>query len=171
VIRRALLAIAVLAAGLIARAHPIHAGYAEADFRPASGQLEIALRLFSDDTEAALSARAGKKIRLDATAPAELDRLLLALARTGLVVKSRDGAGQPLTWIGRELKAGDQHLWIYLTCPLPGGAAGAVFANRLLREAFSDQLNSIRLSDHSTTPARQVTLLFANDREQTVVFP
>ena len=100
-----------------------------------------------------------------------LDRLLLALVRTAFVVKSKSGAVQPLTWIGRELKDGDQHLWIYLTCPLPGGTAGAIFANRVLRDAFSNQLNSVRVRDLSSTPARQVTLLFASEREQMVVFP
>lgn len=169
-IRRALLLAAAIVAAPAIQAHPIHASYAEADFQPATNQLEIALRLFSDDAETALSAQAGKKVRLESTPAAELDRLLLALVRTAFLVKSKAGAPQSLTWVGRELKDGDQHLWIYLTCPLPEGAAGAVIADRVLRDVFSDQLNSVRLRDRSVTPARQVTLLFADDRAQTVVF-
>jgi hypothetical protein len=68
------------------------------------------------------------------------------------------------------LKDGDQHLWIYLTCPLPGGADGARVADRVLRNTFPDQLNSVRIRDRSTSPARQATLLFPNDREQVIGF-
>lgn len=170
-IRRVLLFTVALAAGLTARAHPIHAGYAEADFRPASGELEIALRLFTDDAEAALSAQAGKKVVAGSTASPELDALLFDLVRTAFVVKTSAGAAQTLTWRGRELRDRDQHLWIYCTCPLPGGPAGACVANRVLRAVFPDQLNSVLVRDHTTTPLRQVTLLFADDREQAVKFP
>jgi hypothetical protein len=171
VIRRALFAAIFLGALTpAARAHPIHSSYAEADYRPDSGQLEIALRVFTDDAEAALSARAGKKISVTAAPAAEVDRLLLAVVQSAFRVKSNTGAVQPLTWIGRELKDGDQHLWIFLTCPLPGGAAGARLSDRVLHETFSDQLNSVRVRDHSATPARQTTLLFLNDGEQTVRF-
>ena len=168
--RRALLIAVTLAAGAYAHGHPIHLSYAEADYRPESGRLEIALRLFSDDAEAALSARAGKKITLESTAANELDRLLLMLVRTEFVVKSNTGAVQLLTWVGRELKDGDQHLWIYLTCPLPGGADGARVADRVLRNTFPDQLNSVRIRDRSTSPAKQATLLFPNDLEQVIGF-
>ena len=169
--RRALLLAAVLAAGAVACAHPIHASYAEVDYRLAPARLEIALRLFSDDAEVALSAHAGKKISLESTPPRELDSLLLTLVRKTFVVKSSAGAPQTLAWVGREVKDGGQHLWIFLTCPLPDGVLGARFVNGVLRDVFSDQLNSIRISDHSVTPTRQATLLFADDREQTVVFP
>lgn len=169
-IRRALLLAAGFAALSVAQAHPIHASYAEVDFRPDSGRLEIALRLFSDDAEAALSARAGRPVSLEATSARELDALLLALGRSALTVRTRTGAGQVLSAVGHELKDGGQHLWLYFTCPLPGGIAGVRLVNRALRETFPDQLNSVRLRDHSTAPARQATLLFADDREQ-IAFP
>ena len=169
--RRALfLAIFACATGTLARAHPIHTSLAEADFRPESGRLEIALRLFSDDAEAALSARAGKRVWLATTPAATLDPLLLALVRASFTVKPQAGAMPPLTLLGHELKDGDQHLWLYLVCSLPGGLDGAKISDRMLRELFSDQVNSIRLRDRSVTPVRQTTLVFADDREQTVAF-
>lgn len=170
-IRRVLFFAAALATGPFVQAHPLHAAYAEADFRPASGELEIALRLFTDDAETALSARAGRKIVVGSAASAELDAQLFALIRAAFVVKSNHGAIQPLVWRGRELKDGDRHLWIFLTCPLPGGPGGALFSNRVLRDTFSDQLNSVLVRDHATSPMRQVTLLFVTDREQRVKFP
>jgi hypothetical protein len=72
--------------------------------------------------------------------------------------------------VGRELKDREQHLWLYLQCALPGGAAGARIRNRVLRDTFADQLNSVRVRDHSAAPARQITLLFTSDTEQPVAF-
>jgi hypothetical protein len=151
-------------------AHPIRTSYAEADYRPESGHLEIAIRLFTDDTEVALSQRAGQKIAFGVTPARELGTLLLAYVRPHFTVTARDGTAAPLTWIGRELKDQGQHLWLYVQCPLPDGVAGARFRDRLLREAFPDQINSVRVRDHGPAPPAQVTLLFVRDDEQTVVF-
>jgi len=151
-----------------ARAHPVHTSYAEADYRPASGKLEIAWRLFTDDAEAALSRRAGRTLILARTPAAELDALLLAYVQSTFAVKTPAGVPVTLTWVGRELADAGQHLWLYFECPLPGGPERARLSSRGLREVFSDQINSVRVRDHSATPARQATLLFLNDAEQTV---
>ncbi|MEI6464182.1 MAG: DUF6702 family protein [Verrucomicrobiota bacterium] len=170
-------ALAGLALALIAwagtphlEAHPFHTSLAEADYRTASGKLEIALRLFTDDAEAALSRRAGRAVKLTGQSALETDALLEASLRAGFSVKAADGSVQKLTWIGREITDGGQHLWIYFECALPGGAEGARFTNCLLRETFSDQINSLRVRDHRVTPARQVTLLFTGDAEQVATF-
>ncbi|MBI5771788.1 MAG: hypothetical protein HZA93_28715 [Verrucomicrobia bacterium] len=167
-----LVALAFLLAVFVApgRAHPIRTSYAEADYRPASGQLEIAIRLFTDDTEAALAQRAGKKIAVASTPARELDALLFAYVRAQFTVTTTGGAAVPLTWVGRELKDQGQHLWLYVQCALPGGVAGARLRDGLLREMFSDQINSVRVRDHSRDPAAQVTLLFLRDGEQAVTF-
>jgi hypothetical protein len=163
-------AVAVLLCCPPAGAHPVHTSYAEADYRPASGKLEIAWRLFTDDAEAALSRRAGRTLSLALTPAAELDAALLAYVRAAFVVKTPAGETATLTWVGREITDAGQHLWIYFECALTGGPERARLANRGLREVFSDQINSVRVRDHSATPARQATLLFLNDAEQTVHF-
>lgn len=174
---RASSATAVLFLALVAwagaprlEAHPFHTSQAEADYRPAAGKLEVALRLFTDDTEVALSRRAGRTVKFAGVSTLETDALLEAYVRALFVVTAPDGAVQRLTWIGREITDGGQHLWVYFECALPGGPARARIANRVLRETFSDQINSVRVRDHGAAPARQVTLLFTGDAEQTVVF-
>jgi hypothetical protein len=132
--------------------------------------LEIAWRLFTDDAEAALSRRVGRKLSAASTPATEFDAALLDYVRATWVVKTSMGAATTIQWVGRELAEAGQHLWVYLECALPGGPAGARLANRGLREAFSDQINSVRVRDHSTSPVRQVTLLFVNDAAQTVRF-
>jgi hypothetical protein len=156
-------------------AHPIHTSYTEAEYRPGAEKLELAVRLFTDDIEAALSRRAGKPVSFAKTPPAAIDAALLAYLRETLLVKSLNGTAQPLAWVGREFKEADQHLWVYLECPLPGGVEGARVRHRVLREIFSDQINSIRLREghpeaESQRTPRQTTLLFTQDTEQRVTF-
>ncbi len=155
-----LLLLAFIALTPLASAHPIHTSYAEADFRPETNKLEIALRVYPDDLEAALSARAGKKITLEHTAPPAFDVLLLTYLRATFLLRAADGTTPTLHLVGRELKDRDQHLWIYFECSLPGGLAGTRLSHRFLRDAFPTQLNALRLG--KTAP----TVLFLNDTEK-----
>ncbi|MBC7365296.1 MAG: hypothetical protein H7343_00570 [Undibacterium sp.] len=147
----------------LASAHPIHTSYAEADFRPETGKLEVALRVYPDDLEAALTARAGKKITLEHTRPPAFDVLLLAYLRATFLLRTADGTTPTLHLVGRELKDRDQHLWIYFECSLPGGLTGARLSHRFLPDAFPEQLNALRPAKDATT------LLFLNDTEKALV--
>ena len=144
----------------IASAHPIHTSYAEADFRAETNKLEVALRVYPDDLEAALTARAGKKITLEHTPPPAFDVLLLAYLRATFLLRAADGTAPTLHLVGRELKDHDQHLWIYFECTLPGGLSGARLSHRVLRDTFPEQLNALRLG--KTAPS----VLFLNDAEK-----
>jgi hypothetical protein len=168
-------AIGLLLSGAAVRAHPLHISVAEADYRPESGKLEIALRLFSDDAEAVLARRTGQKISVEKTPSAELDRLLTSYVKEAFVIKTRGGSSLAFTWLGHELKDANQHLWLYFESALPGGVEGLRIASRVMRDEFSDQLNSVLVRDHSPTGAkssvtRQATLLFTDDEEQTASF-
>jgi hypothetical protein len=157
-----------------ARAHPLHLSAAEADYNPTNQKLEISLKVFPDDFEAALTHRAKKRISLERTPGRELDALIQAYLQETFTVKSRDGTPRSLLWVGRELKDGDAHLWLYFEVPLPGGLEGARLAHLVLCDEFRDQLNSVLVRDPAAPgrPRRQATLLFFPDRaEKTVVFP
>ncbi len=154
------LLLAFIALAPPATAHPIHTSYAEADFRPETSKLEVALRVYPDDLETALTARAGKKITLERTPPPAFDVLLLAYLRATFLLRAADGTTPTLHLVGRELKDRDQHLWIYFECTLPGGLAGSRLSHRFLRDAFPDQLNALRLGKNA--PAA----LFLSDAEK-----
>ncbi len=155
----------LLAAGT-AWAHPIHTSLAEADYNPKTQKLEIALRVFADDFERTLSGRAERKLTLEHTPSAEFNALAFAYVKEHFTLKLRRSA-VPLTWLGRELKDASNELWLYLEASLPDGVEGVRFRHALLAEAFSDQLNSIRVRDGS----RQVTLTFPlGQGERTVKF-
>jgi hypothetical protein len=164
-----LLAVVVgCAFAVAARAHPIHRSLAEADYHRDTGKLEVSLRVFADDFEASLGELAGKKISLEKTPRSELDPLTRAYLVEHFIVKTRDRTLASPHFIGHELKDAANEFWLYFEFDLPGGVEGARIDHTLLRERFSDQINSIRIRDGQ----RQVTLMFLpNQSEQTVRFP
>ncbi len=150
-----------------ASAHPIHTSTAEADYNRESQRLEVSLRVFADDFEAALGDLAGKKISLEKTPRPELDALIRAYFIEHFIVKTRDGGLASQHLIGRELKDAANELWFYFEIALPAGVDGARIDYTVLRERFPDQLNSVRVRDGP----RQATLVFLpKQAEQTVRF-
>jgi len=150
-----------------ASAHPIHTSTAEADYNRESRQLEVSLRVFADDFEAALGDLASRKIALEKTPRAELDALTRAYLIEHFIVKTRDGTLAAQRLIGRELKDAANELWLYFELALPTGVDGARLDYTVLRERFPDQLNSVRVRDGP----RQATLVFLPKQpEQTVRF-
>src|SRR5687768_4902575 len=85
------LAVGAMAFSSAALAHPIHRSIAEADYNRTTQTLEVALRVFADDFEDALSAQAKKKISLEKTPAAELEALTHAYIAQRFVVKTADG--------------------------------------------------------------------------------
>jgi len=161
----------VVVVGLLAAtasAHPLHTSFAEADYNRAAKKLEVSLRVFADDFEAALGELAGQKISYEKTPRAELDPLIRAYLLANFTVKLRDGTLAPQRLIGRELKDAANEFWLYLEIDLPAGLEGVRVHSTLLRERFTDQLNSVRVRDDK----REITLVFLSKQdEQTIRFP
>lgn len=146
-----------------ASAHPIRSSFAEADYRAETKKLEVALRVFPDDLETALSAHAGRPISLAHTAPPAFDLALLAYLRATFLLRAADDTVPILHLVGREMKNNDQHLWIYFECQIPGDFTGVRLSHRVLRDTFPGQLNALRLGHKGQT------LLFLNNTEQPLV--
>jgi hypothetical protein len=148
-----------------ASAHPIRSSFAEADYHPETKKLEVALRVFPDDLETALSAHAGRPISLARTAPPAFDLALLAYLRATFLLRAADDSVPVLHLVGRETKDNDPHLWIYFECQIPGDFTSVRLSHRVLRETFPEQLNAIRLSQKGKP------LLFLNNTEQPLTPP
>lgn len=148
-------------------AHPIHRSIAEADYNRTTHCLEVALRVYADDFESALSVHAGRKVSLEKTPAAELDPLIRAYLVEHFIVKASDGTLADQRWRGRELKDGANELWLYFEVPLPRGVEGAKVHHAMLSDHFGDQLNSVLVRDGE----KKVTLVFLpNHTEKTVRF-
>lgn len=147
------------------RAHPIHTSIAEADYNRTSRKLEVALRVFLDDFEAALAARIGRPIALATLPKAEFDVLARAYVAAKFIVRAADGTPAPHEWVGRELKPAENELWLYFEIPLPAGIEGARLHHALLGEVFPNQINSVRVRDQG----RLATLVFLPRQTEKVV--
>jgi hypothetical protein len=159
--------IILLALGANGAAHPIHTSTADADYNPTARNLEVALRVFVDDFEAALTTREKRPISLERTPAAEFDALTRVYLAEYFTVKAADGARVTLQWIRREIKESANELWLYFEAPLPQGVDGTTIHHAILRDQFSNQINSVHIRDG----ARRTTLVFLpSHREKRVRF-
>lgn len=162
----------LLGAGLIGlpavRAHPIHRSIAEATYQESTHKLEIALRVYADDFEVALSAHAKKKISIEKTPVAEFDTFAHAYVTETFTVKSADGTARAFHWIGREIKDAENEFWLYFEVELPAGVEGTKIRHAVMTDQFRDQLNSVQVR----AGTRKQTLFFLPTHgEKTVRFP
>ena len=164
---RATLLAGVLAAVPPLAAHAVHTSVAEADYNAATRRLEVSLRVFIDDFEAALSVHARRRLALATTPPAEFDAITREYLKATFTVRTPDGQLAPLLWVGREVRDAENELWFHFEVPLPGGVEGCRVHHRALGEQFPTQINSVRVRDGQ----RRVTLVFlARQTEKTVRF-
>lgn len=138
-------ALAALFLGLTAvvHAHALKLSVTEAVFNRDTGRLELAVRLFADDFEEALTKEAGRRVPVDK--PELLNPAADAYLRKHLRVTSADGEARQLVWSGVEVTA--THVWLYADVALPGGVVGATFAVTFMHDLYPDQLNSLQLRD------------------------
>ena len=134
----ALLACALLWPGGAA-AHKYYASLARAEYNEETKAVEVALRVFADDFELALTRRSGRKISLDESE--DDGALALAYLRETFEVSGRDGRRVELRWVGMETQ-GDV-AWLYFEAPLPEGPSGAALRDRVLLELFRTQVNIV----------------------------
>jgi hypothetical protein len=122
--------------------HPMHTSVAEV--REAAGRVEVTIRVFPDDLEAAVPGAA------KADAGSSLADYVLGT----FAIAGRDGQPVPLRWRGVE------HVGDVLRLRLEGGSraslAGAAISHGLLLEHFPDQVNVVR----ATYDGHTATLLF-----------
>ena len=122
-------------------AHKFYASLARVEYNEESKTVEVAMRVFADDLELALTRRSGRKVYLDKTKDAA--ELALAYLRETFEVSGRDGRKVELKWVGMETQA--DVAWLYFEASLPEGLAGASLRDRVLIELFRTQVNIINL--------------------------
>ncbi len=159
--------IALLVLAPLALAHPIKTSIAEANYHRPSQKLAVALRVFVDDFEAAVSAHALRPISLAKTSPAEFEACAHAYVAATFTVRTREGTPAAPHWVRREVKETTNELWFHFEVPLPGGVEGARLRHGVLADHFPSQINSVRVHDDG----RKATLVFLpKQTEKTVRF-
>lgn len=157
-------ATAMLLAGPVATAHPVHASFAEVGYEAETGALEVSLEVDARDLEVLLKSRTGSPVDLDDRARAE--KLVADYVRSAFVVHRGDQAKTarlPVRWVGMELDGAKAIL--YFAVAVGKGPMELVVRNRVFFELEARQVNTVevRLGD------QRDTLRFTRRRSRHVV--
>ncbi len=160
-LRRLLLFVCLLLSGLAAEAHTYHASIMDVRYNPAKQQLEVALKIFTDDFEKALSMGQPAPVTLDQLPKDRLNALANAYLRRTVRFGTKPGETLPLQLLGVQ-KESDAH-WVYFTVKPPKPIKGFYLQHRLLLDSFEDQMNIVNLEANGK---KQSTLFRAGEESQ-----
>ena len=157
--RTLLLLPVLLLSTLAVWAHAYHATIMDVRYNPTKQQLEIALKVFTDDFEMALSTGQPATISLDHSPRPLVTQLTTALLRKSLVFSDKKGVSLPLQLLGLQ-KENDAH-WLYCTIKLPRSFSGFTLRHSLLLDHFPDQMNIVNVE----AGGKKQSQLFRNGEE------
>ena len=163
VMRRIVAFVGALLVAFTAFAHAYHASIMEVKVNPQTQQLEVALKVFTDDLEKGLSEGQPSAIRLDQTSPVVVQPLLASYLQRTIVFSGKPGENMPLKYIGME-KENDAH-WLYFSVKLPRPVQGIRLQQRLLLEQFPDQMNIVNVEANG----KKQSALFRDGNEAQVL--
>jgi len=124
---------ATLAVGVAARlvAHPLHTSLAAVRYDARAAEVQVSLRVFTDDFARAAGAKSVEEAGT------------MAYIARQFVLATTDGSRLPITWCGVR-REGDLS-WICLRARTPTAVHGLRLSNRLLVEHFDDQVNIVQV--------------------------
>jgi hypothetical protein len=141
--RRFLLLCSLLAVALAAAAHAYHASIMEVRYNAPKQQLEVALKVFTDDFEKALSAGQPRSVTFEESPKPQVTTLVTALLTRSVTFGTKPGEALPLKFIGFQ-KEGDSH-WLYFSVKLAKPVPGIYLRHHLLLDTFPDEMNIVNL--------------------------
>lgn len=145
------------------QAHDYHASIADVRFNAKNQTLEVAVKVFMDDLEDALSRHSKKKVSYSASSP-EVRKHLASYLSSQLSFEVEKGKVLPQKFIGSEEDA--DVVWMYLEVPVQKAALTQLYIkNAVLTELFSDQMNIVNLNYKGKTES---VLLQRHDTEKLV---
>ncbi|WP_187310098.1 DUF6702 family protein [Hymenobacter sp. BT188] len=147
-------------------AHAYHASIMDVQYNPKKQQLEVALKVFTDDFEKGLSAGQSNMVTFDKLSPAQVSSLTTALLQRSVTFGTKPGETLPLRFVGIE-KDKDAH-WVYFSVKMPPKAATSIYLrHRLLLDTFQDQMNIVNLDSGGK---KQSALFRVGNDEQKLTF-
>ena len=122
--------------------HDFHSSLAEVHYNAASKSLEVSLRVFSDDLNAALTKARGRPILVNEAATT--DALIKQYVDKHFAFANAKNIRKPTVWVGKEIAV--DVTWLYFEIPLTENLNGMRFENSLLCELYEDQVNIVNLN-------------------------
>ena len=128
----------VMGAGLAL--HAYHSTLTELRYNTAKKQLELSVKVFTDDFEKALSEGQPAHVNLSDPGPRPL---ALASAYVQRTLKFSTPAGAPLPLQVLGMQAEKDGYWLYCKVPLPGPMPSVQLRQAMLLDVFGDQMNIV----------------------------
>ena len=142
--------------------HAYHSTITELRYNPAKKQLELSVKVFTDDFERALSQGQPAHVNLTEAGPRPLVLASAYLRRT-LQVSTVAGAPLQLQVLG--MQAENDGYWFYCKVPLPGPLPAVKLRQAVLLDAFGDQMNIVNIEANG----KKQSALFRAGHEQEVL--
>jgi hypothetical protein len=161
--RHAVWALGASAVVARARAHGMHAAFTIIEDNPRSGSLEIMHRIFVQEIELLLSARAGRRVTL--LADPGTQKILEAYLLDVFSLKSPEGQTLKPEWVGMKLSV--DTVFIYQEIKNASALPGLMINSQVLTETHPGQVNSVNVTKNKRT---QTLIFMANDSAQSVTF-
>ena len=149
-------------AGAAPALHAYHSTITELRYNAAKKQLELSVKVFTDDFEKALSQGQPTHVNLTEAGPRPL---VLASAYLGRTLQVSTIAGAPLQLQVLGMQAENDGYWFYCKVPLPGPVSGVKLRQAALLDAFSDQMNIVNIEANG----QKQSALFRAGHEQEVL--
>lgn len=138
----ALVALSLLASSAAWALHAYHSSLMELRYNAGKKQLELSVKVFTDDFERALSQGQPTPVSLSEPGPRPLALATAYLQRT-LRFSTAAGAPLPLQVLG--LQQEKDGYWLYGKVALPGPVAGVQLRQAMLLDVFGDQMNIVNV--------------------------
>jgi hypothetical protein len=163
------LAFLVLLVPLLALArHTYHSSILELRINPQQQQVELALKVFTDDLENALSKGRPQHLTLQDPRVIPLaEAYLRSHLELALPYTSSRQPRLPLTLQFLGMQPEKDAYWLYAKAKLPRAASAVWLRNTVLLDMFSDQMNIVNAESGSA----KVSELFRAGHEQAVLTP
>ena len=149
-------------AGAAPALHAYHSTITELRYNAAKKQLELSVKVFTDDFEKALSQGQPTHVNLTEAGPRPL---VLASAYLRRTLQVSTTAGVPLQLQVLGMQAENDGYWFYCKVPLPSPVSGVKLRQAALLDAFSDQMNIVNIEANG----QKQSALFRAGHEQEVL--
>lgn len=126
------------------QSHPFYLSVTEIQYNAQDKVLEIAVKLFVSDLEAALQERYQQTMNLGLTNEHSDAEVYLALYLREQLQIRFEGVALPQTYLGNQPE--QEVLWCYLTVPMPRAPRSLYVRNALLTDQFEEQQNLVHLN-------------------------
>lgn len=132
--------------------HDFHVSISELEHNAASGRLEVAVKIFTDDLEEAIARRGLKRANIGISTENDSAQVFIARYLAGRVLIWIDDKALAVNYLGSEQSA--DATWCYLESEPMGDLGKVRIRNTLLHEVFDDQVNIIHFRKNGKTSAK-----------------